>query len=540
MTAPTLLIEDLSIALPAGADRAHAVENLNLAIAPGRTLCVVGESGSGKSVLASAVMGLLPRALRPLGGSIRLQGESLLDTSPARLRQLRGAHMGMVFQEPMTALNPVMRCGAQLDELLRTHTHWPAAQRRERVLELFERVRLPDPRRMQASYPHQLSGGQRQRIVIAMAMALKPRLLICDEPTTALDVTTQQEILKLIAELHAEQGTAVLFITHDMGVVEEIADEVAVMHAGRVVEQGPAEAVLRRPRQPYTRALLSAVPGMVPAQLPPPQADAAPVLAAKSVDMTYVSRDWMGRARRTAALQQASLDIRPGETVGIVGESGSGKSTFARCLLRLANADAGHIHWGRDEVRGLPERRLRPLRSHIQVVFQDPNRSLNPRRRVGASLVEGAINFGVPPAEARRRAVELMSLVRMPAAALERYPTEFSGGQRQRIAIARALACEPRVLVADEAVSALDVSVQAQVLDLLRDIQATLGIGILFITHDLRVAAQLCHRVIVMHRGRIVEEGPLAQVYAQPAHDYTRSLLASAPNYQGMALEAGA
>jgi peptide/nickel transport system ATP-binding protein len=436
--------------------------------------------------------------------------------------------MGMVFQEPMTALNPVHSCGEQVDELLRTHTAWGAAERKARILAIFERVRLPDPARMFASYPHQLSGGQRQRIVIAMAIILKPRLLICDEPTTALDVTTQAEILKLIAELQAEQGSAVLFITHDMGVVAEIADDVMVMHRGKVVEQGLCEQVLRAPREAYTRMLLDAVPGMTP---PPPRdlPDGAPMLAGRGVGKTYVRRDWMGRARHNTALCDASVAVHRGETVGVVGESGSGKSTFARCMIRLIEPSEGSVHWGDAEVQQLPEGRLRPLRSRVQVVFQDPNRSLNPRRTVGSSLVEGAMNFGMDRQQARRTAEELMDRIQLPRTALERYPHQFSGGQRQRLAIARAIACQPQVLVADEAVSALDVSVQAQILELLREIQRDLGLGILFITHDLRVAAQLCDRVIVMSQGSIVEQGATGEVFRRPQHDYTQRLLAAAP-----------
>ena len=528
MTPAVLSITRLSVALPAGGDRTHAVQDVSLDIRAGQTLCVVGESGSGKSVMATSVMGLLDKALRPDAGQILLKGESLLGAAPARLRQLRGQAMGMVFQEPMTALNPVMTCGDQVDELLATHTDWSSERRRAEILQVFERVRLPDPERMLRSYPHQLSGGQRQRIVIAMAVILKPALLICDEPTTALDVTTQKEILRLIADLQREQGSAVLFITHDMGVVAEIADEVLVMHHGRAVECGPKDEVLRRPREAYTRQLLAAVPGMTP-PAPRPQASGIALLSGQGVGKTYIARDWLGRARPTQALLDAVVAVRAGETVGIVGESGSGKSTFARCLIRLIDPSEGQIHWGQDEVATLPENRLRPLRHRVQVVFQDPNRSLNPRRTVGQSMVEGAMNFGQNRAEAEAQAVELMAQVRLPVEALQRYPSQFSGGQRQRLAIARALACKPQVLVADEAVSALDVSVQAQILKLLREAQDRLGLGLLFITHDLRVAAQLCDRVIVMHQGRIVEQGATAALYANPQQDYTRRLFDAAP-----------
>ncbi len=533
MTAPVLRIENLQVALPPGADRAYAVDGVSLSIAPGQTLCVVGESGSGKSVMATAVMGLLAKEVRASRGGIWLKGESLLEASTARLRALRGQAMGMVFQEPMTALNPVMNCGDQVDELLRTHTDWPAAQRRAEILRVFERVRLPEPERMLRSFPHQLSGGQRQRIVIAMAVILKPALLICDEPTTALDVTTQKEILGLIDELQSEQGCAVLFITHDMGVVAEIANTVLVMNQGQPVEIGPREQVLQRPQADYTRMLLAAVPTMTP---PParPAPTGAPVLQGESVSKTYRSRDWLGRERLTHALQVASVAVQAGETVGIVGESGSGKSTLARCLIRLIDPSAGRIHWAESEVALLPEAGLRPLRHRVQVVFQDPNRSLNPRMRVGESLIEGAVNFGASRAQAQELAAQLMDQVRLPREGLTRYPSQFSGGQRQRLAIARALACRPSVLVADEAVSALDVSVQAQILQLLREIQSQLGLGLLFITHDLRVAAQLCDRVIVMHQGQIVEQGATAALYAAPQHDYTRKLFAAAPGAQAL------
>ena len=554
-----LRIDNLSVALPAGADRALAIDNVSLSIEPGKTLCVVGESGSGKSVMATAVMGLLAKELKVTNGSIQLTIDKLpppvrseLVEVPVRpstssdqtetldlqkisvqsLRALRGKSMGMVFQEPMTALNPVMRCGDQIDELLRTHTDWGSDKRRAQVLAILERVKLPEPARMVRSFPHQLSGGQRQRIVIAMAAILKPALLICDEPTTALDVTTQKEILRLIADLQREQGSAVLFITHDMGVVAEIADHVMVMHQGRAVEQGEASQVLLRPQAQYTQMLLAAVPSMTP---PPakPEPTGQPRARAVAVGKTYTSRDWLGRARHTEALIDAALEVRAGETVGVVGESGSGKSTLARCIIRLIDATVGQIYWGADEVSTLSEGQLRPLRSHIQVVFQDPNRSLNPRRKVGDSIIEGAMNFGATHSQATALAGQLMDQVKLPREALQRYPSQFSGGQRQRLAIARALACKPQVLVADEAVSALDVSVQAQILKLLREVQAELGLGLIFITHDLRVAAQLCDRVIVMHQGRIVEQGPTAALYANPQQDYTRTLFAAAPKEIG-------
>jgi peptide/nickel transport system ATP-binding protein len=525
---PVLAIQNLHVALPPGADRAYAVENISLSIEAGKTLCVVGESGSGKSVMATAVMGLLAKELKVAQGSITLSDENLLQAAPKRLRDLRGRSMGMVFQEPMTALNPVMRCGDQIEELLKTHTDWSAEKRQQEVLAILERVKLPEPARMMRSYPHQLSGGQRQRIVIAMACILKPALLICDEPTTALDVTTQKEILKLIDELQREQGSAVLFITHDMGVVAEIADDVLVMNQGKAVELGDADQVLKNPQQPYTQMLLAAVPSMQPPS-PKPEPTGEPLLKAERVGKTYISRDWLGRARHTQALQDASVQLRAGETVGIVGESGSGKSTLARCVMRLIDPTEGDIFWGASNIATSKESQLRALRSHIQVVFQDPNRSLNPRRKIADSLIEGAMNFGVSRADALLAASQMLEKVKLPQESLARYPSQFSGGQRQRLAIARALMCKPQVLVADEAVSALDVSVQAQILQLLREVQAELGLGLLFITHDLRVAAQLCDRVIVMHQGRIVEQGRTADLYANPQQDYTKRLFDAAP-----------
>ncbi len=526
--APVLSVRDLGVQLPAGGDRALAVRGVSFDVHPGRTVCLIGESGSGKSVIAQTVMGLLAPGLKPVAGCVELQGEDLLQASPQRLRQLRGAAMGMVFQEPMTALNPVQRCGEQVDEMLRQHTRLSAAERRQRVLEVFERVHLPDPERIYASYPHQLSGGQRQRIVIAIALILKPALLICDEPTTALDVTTQAEILKLVQEMQQQTGTAVLFITHDFGVVADVADEVVVLQLGDLVERGTREQVLQQPRQPYTRMLLDAVPGLRPNTRPPVDRVNA-LLEAKAISKTYVTGQWPGRRRVVDAAQDVSLAVHPGETVGIVGESGSGKSTVARCIARLIEPTGGDILAGGHSVAKAQGKRLSPFRRQVQVVFQDPYRSLNPRRTVGESIIEGPLNFGVPRAQAWARAEELMALVRLTPQALRRYPSEFSGGQRQRISIARALACDPQVLIADEAVSALDVSVQAQILELLREIQQRLGIGILFITHDLRVASQICDRVIVMQRGRIVEEGTAQAVFDAPQHPYTRALLAAAP-----------
>nr|WP_260304432.1 ABC transporter ATP-binding protein [Variovorax sp. Sphag1AA] len=525
---PVLSVRDLAVALPRGGDRPHAVEHISFEVPPGQIVCLLGESGSGKSVIASAVMGLLPPGLAPVAGSIELDGRELVGATQAEFRALRGPRMAMVFQEPMTALNPVMTCGEQIDEMLTQHVRMDRAARRQAILDIMARVRLPDPPRIYDSYPHQLSGGQRQRIVIAIALILKPALLICDEPTTALDVTTQAEILKLIRELQTENGTAVLFITHDFGVVAEIADQVVVLQLGKMIERGPARRVLTQPEEPYTKMLLAAVPELA-AHPRPPITDNFPLLDARSIVKTYVSGSWPGKRREVHAVKEASLVVRPKETVGIVGESGSGKSTLARCIARLIDPTAGEIHANGRSVAHLRGRLLSPFRRDVQVIFQDPYRSLNPRQTVGASIIEGPLNFGVPYEKAWKRAEELMHLVRLKPEALRRYPSEFSGGQRQRLCIARSLACEPKLLIADEAVSALDVTVQAQILKLIEEIQQKTGVGILFITHDLRVASQICDRVIVMRQGAIVEQGPARDVLLAPREDYTRALLAAAP-----------
>ena len=525
---PVLSVQDLTVRLPANADRAHAVERISFEVFAGRTTCLLGESGSGKSVIAQTLMRLLPPSVKPVQGHVRLLGEDVLTMSADRLRRVRGERMAMVFQEPMTALNPVMSCGAQLDEMLAVHTTLGRAERRERILDIFERTRLPSPTRIFDAYPHQLSGGQRQRVMIAMALILKPALLICDEPTTALDVTTQAEILKLIRELQTENGTAVLFITHDFGVVAEIADHVVVMRLGEMVEQGNKLQVLQSPREDYTRTLLSAVPGLAPVHRAP-VAEAEPLIDVRALGKTYSTRRFFGARKDVHAAREVSLRVRPGETVGIVGESGSGKSTVARCIARLIDPSSGSVLSQGEAIEHASGQRLKAFRQRVQVVFQDPYRSLNPRQTVGESIIEGAVNASQPRAQAWARAEELMRLVRLRPDALNRYPHEFSGGQRQRICIARALACEPQLLIADEAVSALDVSVQAQILELLDDIQKRLRIGLLFITHDLRVANQICDRIIVMHQGSIVEQGPAHEVFTQPLHAYTRSLLDAVP-----------
>ena len=524
---PALAIQNLIVGL--GKQGPRIIDDVSLELRERETLCLVGESGSGKSVTSLAVMGLLQKeALSASGGSIKLVGEELIGATDRRLRQLRATRMAMIFQEPMTALNPVVPVGRQIDEVLRIHTKLDARARRKRILEMMEQVRLPEVERIFASYPHRLSGGQRQRIMIAMALILEPKLLIADEPTTALDVTTQKQILALIRELQRDHRTAVLFITHDMGVVAEIADRVAVMRQGKLVETGPLERILRTPAAEYTRNLLSSVPSLVP-RAPREESREPVVLETNALTKIYREGSMFAKRREVAAAQGVTLKLRKGRTLGIVGESGSGKSTVARCIVRLIDPTSGSVHLGNREISDLSRNLLQPHRKKIQIVFQDPYRSLNPRVTIGESIAEGPINYGTPRRAALARARELLELVDLPPDSISRYPHQFSGGQRQRIAIARALALDPDVMVADEAVSALDVSVQAQVLRLFEQIQARLGIAILFITHDLRVAAQICDDVAVMQHGRVVEQGPAAEVLTKPQQAYTRALLDAAP-----------
>ena len=526
---PVLEINGLTVRLPKGADREFAIEDVSLSVGSGEIVCVVGESGSGKSVTAFTVMGLNPRKeVVPVAGEILLHGVDILKQSERRMRRLRGEKMAMIFQEPMTALNPVMKVGDQIAEMLEIHASLSARERRDQVIAAMHDVNLPDPESLFHSYPHQLSGGQRQRVMIAMALALEPGLLIADEPTTALDVTTQAQILQLIKSIQQRHGTGVMFITHDFGVVAEIADRVVVMQQGKVVEQGLAEQVLTRPEHPYTRMLMSSVPSLTP-----PERDVVsgsePGLQARGLNKIYGSAGWLGTGRVVHAAKDVDLVVYRGETLGVVGESGSGKSTVARCIVRLVDPTSGELLIGGDDIAGLRESDLRPHRRDIQIVFQDPYRSLNPRRTVGQSIIEGPMNFGITHGEAVARARELMRVVGLAPEVLDRFPHQFSGGQRQRICIARALAMEPRVLIADEAVSALDVSVQAQVLDLLDTVRKRFDLAMLFITHDLRVAAQICDRIMVMQNGVVVEEGRTSAVYADPQDSYTKALLAAAP-----------
>ncbi len=530
MSDPVLDIRDLHVALPAWSDRRHAVKGVSLQVNPREILCIVGESGSGKSIMGKSIMGLLPAPhVHADRGQILFEGRDLLTLGADQMRAIRGGRIAMIFQEPMTALNPLMPVGRQIDEVLEVHTELDGSARTARVRALIEDVHLPDPDRMMRSYPHQLSGGQRQRIVIAMALALEPALIIADEPTTALDVTTQAQILHLIKELQRKHGTSVLFITHDFGVVAEIADRVAVMRQGEVVEEGPADDVLVRPQHAYTQALVAAVPGLNPRGRPAEVAP--PLLEIRNLVRTYrASGGLFSRGgREVKAVQSVSLSIPKGSSLALVGESGSGKTTMAKCVIGLERPDSGDILLDGQPMTGISRAQMRAFRRDVQMVFQDPFASLNPRQKVGEIIAMGPVIWGTPRPQAMAEARELLHLVGLQPEAADRYPHEFSGGQRQRIGIARALAVKPKLVVADEPVSALDVSVQKQVLELLDDLRRQFGLSMLFITHDLRVAATVCEEIAILQRGVIVEQGSTAEIFANPQHAYTRSLLDAVP-----------
>ncbi|SDG77836.1 ABC transporter ATP-binding protein [Roseospirillum parvum] len=526
---PLLEIDDLSVTFGQGEGAVDAVRGVSLAIRRGETLALVGESGSGKSVTALSVLRLLPYPpARHPGGAIRLQGEDLLTAPEARLRQVRGGRIGMIFQEPMTSLNPLQPISRQVAEALILHQTLGRAALRRRVVELLELVGLAEAEKRLDALPHQLSGGQRQRVMIAMALANDPDLLIADEPTTALDVTIQAQILDLLAELKARLGMAVLFITHDLSIVRRIADRVAVMKDGRVVEQGGAGQVLSAPAHPYTQALLAAQPKGRPTH---PPADAAPVLEAAGITVHFpTGGGFLGRrGEPIRAVDGIDLALKEGETLGVVGESGSGKTTLGLALLRL-QASQGRIAFAGRDIAGLKTRALRPLRKEMQIVFQDPFGALSPRLSVAEIVGEGLKVHGLAgdAAERRRAIAQALEEVGLDPKAMERYPHEFSGGQRQRIAIARALVLKPRLVVLDEPTSALDVSVQAQIVDLLRDLQARHRLAYLFISHDLRVVRALADRLLVMKDGRVVEHGPAETIFRTPSHPYTQTLLAAA------------
>lgn len=522
---PILEIRNLSIALPAGSDRKFAVENVSLTLKRGEILCVVGESGSGKSVMTSAIMNDIALRLKVTSGEVIFDGRDVLKLDQRELNKLRGARISMIYQEPMAALNPAIQIGLQVDEVFKLHRPDIARKDRKReTLKLLEQMKLPTPERIYNSYPHQVSGGQSQRIVIAMALACKPDILIADEPTTALDVTTQKEILSLFNELKEVYDNATIMITHDFGVVAEVADRVAVMCWGKVIEEGSKEEVLMRPKQEYTKLLVDAMPQLETTRAPDAMRNDEPVVDVKSLHVVYEIGN-----RQVKALNDASFVLRRGETLGVVGESGSGKSTLAKALIRLVEPTSGAVVIDGDDFLKLQGEDLQAARKSIQMIFQDPYGSLNPTQSVGSIVTRGLLLRGVGAAKARERTMELLAQVGLKPEAFYRKPRNFSGGQRQRIGIARALSMEPNVVIADESVSALDLSIQKQVLRLLERLQRDYKMAIIFITHDLRVAAQISDYITVMEKGVMVEFGSAEDVFANPQHPYTKKLLDAAP-----------
>ena len=537
--APLVSIERLSVSFGTGKGEVKAVRNISFDIGEAETVALVGESGSGKTVTALSIMQLLPYPLaRHPSGSITFRGQELLGASQAALQKIRGDRIGMIFQEPMTSLNPLHTIEKQVGEVMMLHRGLDKAAARRRIIELLHQVGLAEAESRLAAYPHQLSGGQRQRVMIAMALANDPNLLIADEPTTALDVTIQAQILKLLKELQQARGMSLLLITHDLGVVRKVADRVCVMTEGRIVEAGDTEDVYERPQHPYTRHLLAAEPKGKPVVA----ADSAPVVTA-----TENFKVWFpikrGVLRRVVgyikAVDGVTIEIRAGHTVGVVGESGSGKTTLALGLLRLEKSRGPIRFLGRD-IQGLGAKELRPLRREMQIVFQDPFASLSPRMSVGQIVEEGVlIHQGKGEYDERRRLIsEALREVGLDPEMQDRYPHEFSGGQRQRIAIARAMVLKPRLVILDEPTSALDMSVQAQIVDLLRDLQQRHNLAYMFISHDLKVVRALADEVIVMRAGRVVEQGPARRIFEDPKEPYTRALIAAAFDIEAVEQEA--
>ncbi|MBN9595819.1 MAG: ABC transporter ATP-binding protein [Afipia sp.] len=530
---PLLDVRDLSVAFRQGGAESVAVDKVSFSIERGQCVALVGESGSGKSVSALSVLKLLPypTAHHP-SGSIRFKGQDLLGMSENEIRGIRGNDISIIFQEPMTSLNPLHTIEAQIGEVIYLHNGVRGAKARERTLELLTQVGIPEPETRLASYPHQLSGGQRQRVMIAMALANEPDLLIADEPTTALDVTVQAQILKLLAEIRSRLGMSMLFITHDLGIVRRIADTVCVMNNGKIVEQGPVEQVFTAAQHPYTRALLAAEPKPDPA---PPRPDAPVVMSSDDLKVWFPIK--RGLLRKTVghikAVDGVSVSVRQGETLGVVGESGSGKTTLGLALLRLISSNGPIVFLGKD-IQGLKFKDMRPVRRDMQIVFQDPFGALSPRMSVGDIIAEGlgVHQPSLSEDEREARVVKALTDVGLNPATRFRYPHEFSGGQRQRISIARAVVLEPRFVVLDEPTSALDMLFQAQMVDLLRDLQRKRDLTYMFISHDLRVVASLASNLIVMRHGKVVEQGVAADLFKNPKTDYTRALFAAAFNIE--------
>ncbi len=533
---PLLDVRDLSVAFRHGKNAMLAVDHVSFAINRGECLALVGESGSGKSVSALSVLKLLPypNASHP-SGAIRFKGRDLLGLGEDEIREVRGNDISIIFQEPMTSLNPLHTIEAQIGEVIFLHSGQRGAKARARIIELLTQVGIPEPETRLGSYPHQLSGGQRQRVMIAMALANEPDLLIADEPTTALDVTVQAQILKLLADIRTRLGMSMLFITHDLGIVRRIADRVCVMNNGKIVEQGPVEQVFTAPQHPYTKALLAAEPKPDPA---PPCPDAPVVMQADDLKVWFPIK--RGLLRKTVghikAVDGVSLAVRKGETLGVVGESGSGKTTLGLALLRLISSDGPIVFLG-SNIQGLRFKEMQPHRRDMQIVFQDPYGALSPRMAVGDIIAEGLLVHQPSLAEAEReaRVIKALTDVGLDPASRFRYPHEFSGGQRQRISIARAVVLEPSFVVLDEPTSALDMLFQAQMVDLLRDLQRKHDLTYMFISHDLRVVASLASHLIVMRHGKIVEEGPASELFQRPKTDYTSALFAAAFNIEAAA-----
>jgi microcin C transport system ATP-binding protein len=533
MTKPLLSIHDLSVAFGVGSREVLAVDRVSFDIAKGETVALVGESGSGKSVTALSVMKLLPYpAAHHPSGTVVFKGREMLSMPEREIRQVRGNDITIIFQEPMTSLNPLHTIERQIGEILLLHQGLTGAAARARILDLLGHVGIPDPQGRLDSYPHQLSGGQRQRVMIAMALANEPDLLIADEPTTALDVTVQAQILKLLKDTQTRLGMSMLFITHDLGIVRKLADKVCVMQQGKIVEQGEVERVFTAPTHPYTRALLAAEPKPDPA---PPKPDAPIVVSTKDLKVWFpikrgVLRKVVGHIK---AVDGVSIEVRKGETLGVVGESGSGKTTLGLAILRLISSDGPVVFMGHT-IQGLKFKQMRPYRRDMQIVFQDPYGSLSPRMSVSDIIEEGlwVHHPSLAEDERERRVVAALTDVGLDSATRDRYPHEFSGGQRQRIALARALALEPTFIVLDEPTSALDMLIQSQMVDLLRDLQKKHDLTYLFISHDLRVVAALASRLLVLRNGKMVEEGAAADLFKNPKSDYTRALFAAAFNLE--------
>jgi peptide/nickel transport system ATP-binding protein len=552
-------VDDLSISFFKDEIENQIIKSISFEISPNQILAVVGESGSGKSISSLALMGLLPKGISKItSGTILYDNRNLVDLSEKEFQMLRGKEIAMIFQEPMSSLNPSMRCGKQVEEILKQHSNLSKPEIKAEVLNLFDKVKLPNPSRISKAYPHEISGGQKQRVMIAMAIACKPKLLIADEPTTALDVTVQKEILELLKDIQKETKMSVLFISHDLSLVSELADKVMVMYKGEIVEQGTTDKIFNSPKHNYTRALIGARPSTEfrLKQLPTisdymsdsvnkaviSESDRKknhkilyaqpPLLEVIDVEKTYLSKtEWFSKDEPFNAVDGVSFKVFPGETLGLVGESGCGKSTLGNAILQLDKATSGSILYKGHDITDLSTSEMRRLRKDIQIIFQDPFASLNPRLTVGNALMEPmkVHNIGTTDKERKEKVTAILKKVGLDATAFNRYPHEFSGGQRQRIGIARTIALQPQLIVCDESVSALDISVQAQVLNLLNDLKVEFGFTYIFISHDLAVVKYMADQLLVMHRGKIEEVGDADIIYAAPKQAYTKKLIHAIP-----------